>query len=144
MGEQDGDGTMGLGGLNPLLAWRGYPDGSPNGVIGGQVKHFQAFVFDLQKSYTDAFGLEMRTLSTANEQLVRCFQELLRCRQPQDALVAELNILATLLDLSSRRTKTWVELMEKVQDCCSAMTGDAMEELRKKASEKIEPKAPPK
>lgn len=134
MSGKDDNITMGFDRLNALFAWWGVPSSTGNGSIEVQMKRFQAFASDLQKAYGEAYSRQMEALFTANERLGSSVQELLRCRQPQDVLTAESNILAILLEGSSQQAKTWVELTQKVQDCCAAIACEAAEEVQKQVT----------
>ena len=135
MTGKDDNIAMGLDRLNALFAWWGVPTADGNGTIDRQMKRFQVFASDLQKTYGDAYSHEMEALLKSNERVVRSLQELVRCRQPQDVIAAESDILATLLEGAALQAKTWAELTQKVQDCCAAMARDAADEIRKQAKE---------
>jgi hypothetical protein len=126
--------TMGFDRLNALFAWWGVPSSTGNGNIDAPMKRFQSFASDLQRAYGEAYSRQMEALFTANERLGSSVQELLRCRQPQDVLAAESNILAILLEGSSQHAQTWVELTQKVQDCCAAIAREAAEEVHKQVN----------
>lgn len=130
MSTKDESITTGLDRLNATFAWWGVPGASGNGQIDGQMKRFQALTSDLQKVYGDAYSKQMGTLLGANERIARSLQEFLRCRQPQDLIAAEANVLATILQETSLQAKTWVELTQKVQDCCAAAAREAAVGLR--------------
>jgi hypothetical protein len=128
--KKDGNITTGLNRLNALFTWWGVANSYGNGDIDTPMKRLQACASDLQKIYSDAYGRQIQAMFVANERLAGSLQELLRCRKPRDAIAAELNILATLLEEAMVQTKTWVELTKKVQDRCAAMTRDAAMDLR--------------
>jgi hypothetical protein len=84
-----------------------------------QLGRFQAFASDLQRIYADAYNHQLRGFLTTSERLAQSLQDAMRCRQPQDVLAAEANIVATYLEGASARTRTWLELTQKVQECCA-------------------------
>jgi hypothetical protein len=86
----------------------------------------------------------MGTLLGANERIARSLQEFLRCRQPQDLIAAESNVLATILEEASQQAKTWVELTQKVRDCCAAAAREAAEGIRSQPNEGTDTKRPAK
>lgn len=144
MSSKDENITMGLDRLNALFAWWGVPAANGNGQIDGQMKRFQAFTSDLQKTYSEAYSRQMSALFAANERIAGSLQEFLRCRQPQDVIAAESNVLATIMEGASLQAKTWVELTQKVQDCCTAMAREAADEIRQQATEGTGAKPPAK
>ena len=97
--------TSGLDRLNALLVWWGIPNANWSANIEGQMKRFQVFASNLQKVYGDAYCNQMEALFTANERLARSFQEFLRCRQPNEVIAAESNILATVLEGASLQAR---------------------------------------
>ena len=123
----------GLDRLNAMFAWWGIPSANGNGQFGMQFKRFQAFTSDLGKVYGDAYSKQMGTLLDANGRIATSLQEFIRCRQPPDLLAAELNVLATVLEQASLQAKTSVELLQQVQDRCSAMAREVAEDLRQQA-----------
>jgi hypothetical protein len=135
MRANEGNIAMGLDRLNALFAWWGVPNAKEEGGIEKQMKRFQTFASDLQKTCGDAYGQQMQAFRTANDRLAQSFQELMHCRQPQDVIAAESNILATILEGASLQARTWVELTQKVQDCCAAMAREGAAEAGKQAFE---------
>lgn len=142
MNTKDSNITMGFDRLNALFAWWGVPSSNGNGNIETQMKRFQTFASDLQKTYGEAYSQHMQALFTVNERLAGSLQELMRCRQPQDVIAAESNILATLVEGASLQAKTWVELTQKVQDCCATMAHEAAAEVGRQAHEAMSSKPP--
>ena len=140
MNAKDDNIMMGLDRLNALFAWWGVPTAGGNGNIDGQMKRFQVFASDLQRTYGEAYSHQMEALFTANQRLVSSLQELARCRQPQDVIAAESDILATLLEGAALQAKTWAELTQKVQDCCAAMARETASEVRKQPKDAAETK----
>jgi hypothetical protein len=136
--------ALGLDRLNALLSWWGISNDTGNENIEVQMKRFQVFASDLQKAYGDAYCLQMEALFTANERLGRSFQEFLHCRQPQEVIAAESSILATILERASLQAKPWIDLTEKVQDCCAALAREGAEEGYKQAKKKTEAKPAPR
>jgi hypothetical protein len=126
--------TTGIDRLNALTAWWGIP-AAGNGAVDRQMKRFQQFASDLQKTCADAYSGEMNALFSSNDHLGRSFQELLQCRRPQDVMAAESEILATLLEGATLQTRRWAELTQKLQECCAAMVREAAVDLRQQAKE---------
>lgn len=135
METKDNPLTVGVDRLNALIAWWGVPVTNGNGAIEHQMKRFQQFAADLQKTCVDAYGGEMDALLGSNDRLSRSIQELLRCRRPQEVLAAESEIVATLLEGASLQAKRWAEVTQKLQDCCTVMARDAATDLRRQAQE---------
>lgn len=135
MDAKDNVMTTGVERLNALMAWWGVPAASGNGAMDGQVKRFQQFVSDLQKTSSDAYSGEMKALFSSNERLGRSFQELFQCRRPQEVLAAESEILASFLEGASLQARRWTELTQKLQECCAGMARDAAATLRQQAQE---------
>ena len=136
MNAKDENITTAVDRLNALFAWWGVPAATGNGQIDGQMKRFRAFTYDLQRAYGEAYSHQLGALFSANERTARSLQEFLRCRQPQDVIAAESNVVATLLEEASQQTKTWIEVTQKVQDCCAAMAREAAADLRKPGEER--------
>jgi hypothetical protein len=120
--------------LNALIAWWGLPAVSGDGAMERQMKRFQQFASDLQKTSSDAYRGEMDALLSGNERLGRSVQELLRCRRPQEVLAAESEILASFLEGASLRARRWAELTQKLQECCDGMARDAATDLRQQVT----------
>ncbi|MBA3516916.1 MAG: hypothetical protein H0T75_04580 [Rhizobiales bacterium] len=135
MNAKDDGLTAGVQRLNALLGWWGVPMAGGNGTIDRRMKRFQQFASDLQSACGDAYGGQMDVLCASNDRIARSFQDLLRSRQPQEAMAAELGILATFLESASRQARGWAELTEKLQTCCVAVAQDAAEDLRRRAPE---------
>jgi hypothetical protein len=125
--------TSGFERLNGLMAWWGVPAVNANGALDRQIKRLQQFAADFQKTCTDAYSGEMSAVLNSNERLGRSFLEFARCRQPSEALAAESEILATLLEGASLQAKRWAELAQKLQECCAAVARDAAADLRQQA-----------
>jgi hypothetical protein len=136
MDGKEGNGMMGLERLNALFNWWGMPNSGAGANIEAQIKRFQSFAADLQRTYGEAYSAQLKALYTANERLARSFQELAHCRQPQEVIAAESNILATLLEGASLQAKTWADVTQKIQACCASMAREAAEEMGKSAAEK--------
>jgi hypothetical protein len=142
MSSKDSNTTTGLERFGALFAWWGVPNAPGKGAIDTQMKRFQTFAADLQKTYGDAYSQQMQALFTANERLVRSLQEFIHCRQPEDIVAAESHVLATLLEGASSQTKTWIELTQKVEACCAAMARDVAAEVGQQAPAKEESQQP--
>ena len=72
--------------LNALLGWWAVPIAS--GTMDSQIRRFHQFASDIQKICADAYSGQMGALFSNNDRLVRSFQDLLRCRRPQEVLTA--------------------------------------------------------
>jgi hypothetical protein len=127
--------TAGVERLNALVAWWGVPAASGDGAMDRQMKRIQQFASDLQKTSSDAYSGEMNALFKSNDRLGRSFQELIRCRRPQEVLAAESEILASLLEGASLQAERWAELTQKLQECCAGMARDVAANLRQQAQE---------
>jgi hypothetical protein len=122
----------GLDRLNAMFVWWGIPNTNGNGQF-GQFKRFQAFTNDLGKVCSEAYSRQMGSLLDANGRIASSLQEFARCRQPPDVVAAELSVLATVLEQASLQAKASVELLQQVQDRCSAMAREVAEDLRQQA-----------
>lgn len=127
--------TSGLDRLNALLVWWGIPNVNSGENVAGQIKRFQGFTSDLQNAYGEAYHQQMGALLTANERLTRSFQEFLHCRQPHEVIAAESAFFETFLEGASLQAKTWVDLTQKVQECCAAIAREAVAEVNKRPQE---------
>lgn len=135
MTEKNETASLGLDRMNAVFAWWGLSDGDSAGKLDGHFKRFGTFTSDLQKVFGDTYGAQMRTLLGVNERIGRSFQEFLKCRQPQDVIAAEASVLASILEETSLQAKTWLELSQKVQECCAAMARESADAVRQKANE---------
>lgn len=135
MNTKDDSLTAGVERLNGLLSWWGVPIAGGNGTIDSQIKRFQQFASDLQKTCSDAYSGEIAALFRNNDRLVRSFQDLLRSRRPQEVMAAESDILANFLEGASLHAKRWAELTQKLEECCAAMARDAAKDLRQQVQE---------
>lgn len=127
--------TTGLDRLNAWFAGWGVPTGNGGSAIDGQMKRFQAFASDLQKAYGETYSRQINALLTTNQRIAGSLQEFIHCRQPQDVIAAESTVLATMLEAASLQAETWIELAQKLQDCCAAMAREAAEDIHKQATE---------
>lgn len=137
MDTKDNVMTAGVERLNALVAWWGVPAAAGNGAMDRQMKRFQQFASDLQKTSSDAYSGEMKALFSSNERLGRSVQELFQCRRPQEVLAAESEILARVLEGASLQARRWTELTQRLQECCAGMARDAAANLRQQAQEAI-------
>ena len=135
MSAKDSSVTKGLDRLNALFAWWGVPAAGGNRSLDRQMTCCQAFASDLQKVYGDAWSRQMDVVFAANERISRSLQEFLHCRQPQDVVAAESNVLATVLEGVSSQAKNWADLAQNVQGCCAARVREAADDIRKQAEE---------
>lgn len=135
MNAKDGGTAMGLERLSALFALWGMPKSNGSGNAEAQIKRFEGFASDLQKTCSEAYSRRIQALFAANERLTQSFQEVMRCRQPQDLLVAEANIVATMLEGASAQTRAWAEFAQKVEACCAAMLREAATEAGKRGHE---------
>lgn len=127
--------SIGLDRLNAVFAWWGLSDVNSAGNVESQFKRFQALTTDLQKSFGDTYSAQVGSLLGANERIGRSLLEFLQCRRPQDVIAAESRLLAAILEETSRQTKTWLELSQKVQECCATMARETADEIRQQAAE---------
>lgn len=127
--------AVGLDRLNAVFAWWGLSDVNSAGNVENQFKRFQALTADLQKSFGDTYSAHIGSLLGANERIGRSLLEFLQCRRPQDVIAAESRLLAAILEETSVQTKTWLELSQKVQECCATMARETADEIRQQAAE---------
>ena len=126
---------VGFDRVNAVFAWWGLSGADNTGKLDGQFKRFQAFTSDLQKAYGETCSAQMSTLLAANERVGRSLLEFVRCRRPQDVVAAESNVMAAILEETSLQTKTWLELSQKVQECCANMARESASEIRQRENE---------
>ncbi|WP_073139099.1 hypothetical protein [Muricoccus roseus] len=120
--------------MNAVFAWWRLSDVNRAGTVDGQFKRLQVFTSDLQKAYGDTYGAQVSALLGANERIGRSLLEFVQCRQPQDLIAAESNVVAVVLKEASLQTKAWLELSEKIQQCCATMARETAGEIRKHAN----------
>lgn len=125
------DNPTGLDRLNALLAWWAMPKGMALGNTEEQTKRFQVLVTDLSQAFSEASSSQVKTLNATNGQLARSLQDLLRSRQPQELMAAQLSVVAGLLESFAAQTKTWADLNQKVHRCCATMIRETAEEAAK-------------
>lgn len=119
----------GLEKLNNLFVWWGIPNANGNGHLEIQLKRFQTFASEMQKTCTEAFGDEMTALFAARERSVQAVQNLVRSRKPDEVVAAEAGILAALLEETALGAKRWAALAEHAHECCSALAKDVAKEI---------------
>ena len=124
----------GLDRLNALLAWWGIPNELALGNMEEQTKRFQVLVIDLSQAFSEASSCQAKTLNATNGQLARSLQDLLRSRQPQELMAAQLSVVADLLESLAAQTKTWADLNQKVHSCCATTVREMAEEVAKQIS----------
>lgn len=116
--------------LNTLLTFWGMSNAAGSGRVDGQMKRFEQFARDMQKTCDAAQRSQMDSLLTSNDRLMHSFQALFRSRAPQDVIAAESEILATVFEGASLQAKNWLELTQNIEHCCSRMARDTAEGLR--------------
>jgi hypothetical protein len=129
--------------LNALLAWWAIPNGMALGNMEEQTKRFQVLVTDLNQAFSEASSCQAKTLNATNGQLARSLQDLLRSRQPQELMAAQLSVVAGLLESLAAQTRIWADLNQKVHSCCATMIRETAEEVAKQVSGAAPPKAQP-
>jgi hypothetical protein len=107
-----------------LLTWWGMPDAMKPGPYDASIKRLQSFVSDLQSAYGEAYGKQMEGIFSANEHFARAVQDLMQSRQPADVVAAESALMTALVEEAASQAKGWVELVEKVRDCCTSAAAD--------------------
>lgn len=131
---------IGFDRMNAVFAWWGLSGADSTGKLDGQFKRFQAFTSDLQKAYGETYGAQMSALIGANERIGRSLLEFVQCRRPQDVIAAESSVMATILEETSLQTKTWLELSQKVQECCANIARKTADEICQQTNEAPEAK----
>src|ERR1041384_1210756 len=119
--------TAGVDRLNGLLGWWGVQG---NQAVEDRIKRFQQLTIDLQRAYGEACSDHVGALNAANDRMSKSFQGLLRSRKPDEFLVAQMDILAALMETASHQVTTWSELGKKVQNCCATVARGAADDLR--------------
>ena len=120
----------GLERFNALLTWWGTPNGSN---VEASTKSVEGLVNDLSQAFNDATSCQVRTMTETNEHLVRALQDLLQSRQPQGVMAAQSSIVAGLMESLAAQTKTWADLTQTVQGCCTKMIKEAADEAVRQA-----------
>ena len=133
---------MNMGPINPLSAWLQGLQAHEKGGAEANVKRFERLTGELHKAYSEACSLQMQALVAANDQFTHSLQALMRCRQPEDMIVAESNVLAALCEGLSLRAKTWAEVARKLGGCWSAAAQEAAAEAEKPAAATTETASP--
>lgn len=116
--------------LNALLAFWGMLNAAGNGKADGQMKRFERFAKDVQKTCDDAQRSQIDSFLTSNDRLMHSFQALFSSRAPQEVVAAESDILATIFEGASLHAKNWLELTQNLEHCCATMARAAAEDLR--------------
>lgn len=124
MATNDKSTPNGLERLNSLFVWWGIPNANGNGHLEAQLKRFQTFTSEMQKSCTEAFGEELTGLFAARERSIQAVQNLMRSRKPDEIVAAEAGILASLLEETALQAKRWATLTEHAHECCTALAQD--------------------
>lgn len=128
MATNDKSTPNGLERLNNLFIWWGIPNANGNGHLEAQLKRFQTFTSEMQKTCTEAFGEEMAGLFAAREHSIQAVQNLMRSRKPDEVIAAEAGILASLLEETALQAKRWAVLAEHAHECCTALARDVAKE----------------
>jgi hypothetical protein len=121
MSAEDKNFKMGLDRVNALFKWWGVSDTNTNDKINNQMKRLHALISDLQKAHSEAYSRQLEALFTVSERVAGSAQEFVRCRQPEHVISVGSNVLATILEGASLQAKSWLDLTQKIQDCCAEM-----------------------
>jgi hypothetical protein len=122
--------------LNPLPMWWRFSDVGGLDDVAGQMRRFQTFASDLQKACGDVYGEQMAIFVTGNGRLARLLERLPNCRQPNEVFAVQSDILATVLEGASLQAKTWIDLTQRMQECCATMTRHDVEAAHQDAEGK--------
>jgi len=128
MGADDRNFTMGLDRLNALFTWWGVPGMNTNNNVDNQMKRLQALIADLQKAQSEAYGNQLDTLFSVGERVAGSLQAFVHCQQPDQVITAGSNVLAAILEGATLQAKSWLDLTQKVQDCCAQIAREAAAE----------------
>lgn len=110
MTKMDASAVPGFDRLNALFSWWG--------LQGSNLTRLQTLFADLQEASRVAQAKHLESLAATNEQLLRCAQELSRCRDPSAFVAVETDIMRALLEGASRQTHAWGELTQRIHECC--------------------------
>ncbi|RJL07358.1 hypothetical protein D3P06_01060 [Paracoccus aestuarii] len=122
--------------LNAITAWWGLPFAGNSGAIDHNLRLWQGFAVKLQKICADAYDAEVNAVSDRTGRLGQSFQALMQCRNPNDLLSAQAQMVAVIHEGASLRAKRWSELSERLHDCCASIAQDAANDLNAQVSEK--------
>jgi hypothetical protein len=89
------------------------------GHLEAQLKRFQTFTTEMQKTCTEAFSEEMSALFAAHERSVQAVQDLVRSRKPDEIIAAEAGILSSLIEEAVLQAERWAALAEHAHECCA-------------------------
>jgi hypothetical protein len=90
-------------------------------VTDPQMGRLGTLASDMQKTYADAYSSQLQALLASNQKLGHLFLGLLQCRQPQDVIAAETNILMEVMVAAAGQAQAWVDVTHKTQACCAEM-----------------------
>lgn len=113
---------------NPLLAWWQVSNATHLAHFETQLQRYQRFASEMQKTWSDACRDETTAFLASQEKIAATVKAFLLCRNPQDFVAAESEMIASLLDGASRQAKTWADIAGKMQDRYAEMTREASEE----------------
>lgn len=129
MTTKDKGAPNGLEKLNNLFNWWGIPNSNGNGHMEAQLKRFQTFASEMQRTCTEAFSDEMAAVFAARERSIQAVQDLVRSRKPDEIIAAEAGILSSLLEETALQAKRWAALAERAHECCAALAQDVAKEI---------------
>lgn len=137
MSADDKTFKMGLDRLNALFMWWGVPDTNTHDKITDQMRRLQSLVAELQKAHSEAYSRQLETLFNVSERVAGSLQEFVHCRQPEQVIGAGSNVLLTLFEGASQQAQSWLDLTQKIQECCAEITREAAAETGTPASASV-------
>ena len=122
-------------GMDPMSAWLGWYgiSGNRNGDIAAQFDRVQAFTAGVQNAYLEAFNRQMEMVSAANQRFAHFLQTITQAQEPQETMSTAFELVAAVVEGASEQSHTWINLTQKLQDCCAAMARDAAEDVQRQS-----------
>jgi hypothetical protein len=125
--------STGLERLNALMTWWGVPRGLGSENVKAQAERLQVLATDLSRAFNDASSCQLRVLLATNERLGRALEGLARGAEPQRLMAVQSEVMASLLESLAAQTTAWVQLTQKVRDCCATAVEETPEVTHEKA-----------
>jgi len=127
--------------LNAVIAWWGLPSATHPDAIDKNFKRWLTFATDVQKVVADAYGAEVKTGIDRADRVGQWFQAFMLCRQPNDFLAAQSQLVAVLHESASHRAKRLSDVTQSLHECCASMARDTADDFREQVSESEQPAA---
>ncbi len=129
MNLDQNDVLAGFARLNELFSSWSIPSAAVQPGLEARIGQLQNLGSELMQIYRDAYGEQMEAILSTNERLVQALQAFPQVRDPQDILLVESDIAATLLEGLSLQGKSLAALTQRVQEYCATIARNAANEM---------------